>query len=184
MMRKYPIVFFIALISIVFFIGCSKSLVHNSSNTLSEGLISSGYRIADTLMMNAKHRLDSETPIIVASFVNVNNLEESSTFGRIIAEQISSRFSQNGFKVREVKLRNKSLYMEKGKGEFLLSRDLNEVSRKHNASALVVGTYGNGSRSILVSARVVNPEDGLIISSCDYKILMHPKTMRVVTRSN
>jgi TolB-like protein len=183
-MRKYPLVIFIAIISISFFIGCSKSVKHDSPHALSEGIISSSYRIADSLIMNAKQPLVPESTIIVASFVNVNNLEESSTFGRLIADQISSRLSQSGFKVREVKLRNKSIYMEKGKGEFLLSRDLNDVSSKHDASALIVGTYGEGYGSILVSARMVSPEDGIIISSCDYNVFMHHKTKSIITRSN
>ncbi len=134
--------------------------------------------------MNLKGPIDHNSTIIIASFVNVNNLEESSTFGRIIAEQISSRLSQAGYKVCEMKLRQKSIFMEKEKGEFLLSRDLHEVVRKHNASAVVVGTYGEGNRSIYVSARIVSTADSTIISSCDFSIPMDWKTQSVIMRSN
>ena len=86
----------------------------------------------------------------MASFVNVNNLEESSSFGRIIAEQITSRFTQLGHKVIELKLRQNSIFIKEGQGEFILSRDVHELSKTYNASAVVVGTYADGGDRLYV----------------------------------
>jgi TolB-like protein len=153
----------------------SQSSVPVPSQTeyvLTSGLVKSGYVIADSLVSNAKFPIRSNDTILVASFVNINNLQESSTLGRMLAEHVASRLSQRGYKVIDMRLRTESVFMQEGKGEFLLSRDLREVSKKHNASAVVVGTYGEALYGVYVSARVINPADSTIISSCDYGLAL------------
>jgi TolB-like protein len=160
----------LAFICSLILFGCANIAKQVPSNTLSGDLINASYQIADTLLMNQKYPISESDSIIVATFVNINNLRESSTFGRLVAEQISSRLSQKGYSISELRLRTDSVFMEERKGEFLLSRDLKDVSRKHNAAAVVVGTYGYASGEMYVSAKIVNPADGTVISSCDYLI--------------
>jgi len=160
----------ISSILLISLCGCAGRQQNLKSNLLTGDLIHSSYQIADTLLLNLKHSLSAADPIIVATFVNINNLKESSTFGRMVAEHISSRFSQLGFKVSELRLRTDTIFMEEGRGEFLLSRDLHSVSKKHNAAAVVVGTYGRANGGIYVSARIINPADSEVISSCDYML--------------
>ncbi len=142
-----------------------------------------GYSLADKLADNVIEPLGPSDTLIVASFVNVNNLEESSSFGRIIAEQIASRFAQRGQPVIELKLRQNSIFISEGKGEFMLSRDLREISKTHNASAVVAGTYAEGGDRLYVSARIVRPTDNIVISAYDYGIPMQPNIMSVMLRN-
>jgi TolB-like protein len=130
-------------------------------------LVSVSYAIVEKLENNLKTPIFPDDAIIVASFVDVNNLQKSSTFGRIMAEQVGSRLAQKGYKVIEMKLRQNSIFVEEGKGEFLLSRDLKDVSLSHNASAVVVGTYASSKNRIYVSVRIVNPSNNVILASCD-----------------
>lgn len=135
---------------------------------LTGGLVKSGYVIADTLISKSKVQIGNNDTILVASFVDINNLQESSTLGRMLAEHVASRLSQRGYKVIDMRLRTESVFMQEGRGEFLLSRDLREVSKNYNASAVVVGTYGEALYGTYISARIINPSDSTIISSCDY----------------
>jgi len=144
------------------------------------GLVTTSYIMADNLQNNLSQPISPNDTIIVASFVNVDNLQESSTLGRIIAEQIGSRFAQKGYKVVEMKLRQHSVFMAERKGEFLLSRDLREVSRNHNAAAVVVGVYGEGFDQVYVSSRIVRPSDNVVIASCDTSIPMGVNEMEVM----
>nr|WP_246551755.1 FlgO family outer membrane protein [Geobacter hydrogenophilus] len=154
--------------------GCASNknniLDSQSANVLPDSdIVKSAYTIADGLLSQLKANIHKDSAIIVTSFVNIDNLKESSTTGRMLAEHVASRLSQRGYKIIEMRLRTSSVFMEEGKGEFLLSRDLQEVSKNQNAAAVVVGTYGafaNGELS--VSARIVSPSDSVIISSCDY----------------
>jgi len=150
---------------------------------LTGGLVKWGYDIADSLLSNSKVRIGDNDAVIVASFVNINNLQESSTFGRMIAEHIASRLSQKGCKVIDMRLRTESVFMQEGKGEFLLSRDLRKVSKNHNASAVVVGTYGDALYGIYISARIINPADSTIISSCDYGVALGRDASKLINRN-
>ena len=145
-------------------------------------LVAVAYMIADNLAKGAwfNQLIGTPDPLIVASFVNVNNLEESSSFGRILSEQIGSRFVQRGHKVIELKLRQESIFIREGNGEFLLSRDIRELSKTYNAAAVVVGTYAEGVDRLYVSARTLRPADNMIISTYDVGIVMNPVAMSVL----
>jgi len=132
-------------------------------------LIQSSYKATDMLIEQTHPPLVPQQTILIASFVNIDSLEESSTLGRTIAEYMGSRLSQHKYKVVEMKLR-KSIFMKKNAGEFLLSRDLKEISTKHNAQAIVVGTYSVAKNIVYVSARMIRLSDSTILSSYAYKL--------------
>lgn len=104
--------------------------------------------------------------LIVASFVNVDDMNDSSSFGRIVSEQIASSLSRE-FPVTEVKLRE-NIFLKERAGEFLLSREVMNLSKKHEAQAVLVGTYAIANQAVYVSARIVNPVTNQIMSSYDY----------------
>jgi TolB-like protein len=130
---------------------------------------SANYNAADTLLNTIHPKLPKDSPILVASFVNIDALDESSTFGRVVAEQFASRFKQRNYATIEMKLRTNVFIME-GSGELLLSRELSEISNKHRAQAVVVGTYAVASQRVYLTARVINVSDGRVLSSYDYDI--------------
>jgi TolB-like protein len=132
-------------------------------------LVHLGYSITDTLISNLNVPLDPDKPVLVACFVDVNNVERSSSFGRMLPEHMVSRFAQQGYSVVEMKLRD-SVYVREKAGEFLLSRKVRAISKSHNAQAVVVGTYLCAPPALYISARVVDGKDAKIISSCDFTL--------------
>ena len=56
-----------------------------------QNIIRTSYRAADVLLNRAPDEVSLETPFLVTSFVNIDNLEESTTFGRLLSEQIASK---------------------------------------------------------------------------------------------
>jgi len=134
-------------------------------------ILESSYFAADSLGKGLRFRdITSDMPILVASFVNIDNLSQSSTLGRIISEQIASRLAQHGFKIIETKLRQESIFIQKGKGEFLLSRDLLDLCVNQGAQAVLVGTYAVSDYFIFISARMVRTEDSSVITGYDYEL--------------
>jgi TolB-like protein len=173
----------IAAVCLYLMMGCAAQQMPTSADYGDVNLVAVGYTMADKLAESVAQFIGPSDPLIVASFVNVNNLQESSSFGRIIAEQIVSRFVQRGQKVIELKLRQNSIFIGEGQGEFMLSRDVREISKTYNASAVVVGTYAEGGDRLYVSARVVRPTDNIIISAYDAGILMDPMAMNMMLMS-
>lgn len=153
--------------------GCAYHYKERPYSYAWEGnLIPFSYQIADGLETNLNQSISKQELIIVASFVKIDNLNESSTFGRMLADQIASRLTQRGYKIQELKLRQGSIFMQEGKGEFLLSRDLQHISKNYNAAAVIVGTFAETLGRIYVSARIVRPSDSIVISSYDIGIKM------------
>ncbi len=178
--------YILVLVTALALVGCSQPQLHPKIiNDFSyqryykdSNLVDVSYIIVDKLENNLKTPISPDDTIIVASFVDLNNLKTSSTFGRIMAEQVGSRFAQKGYKIIEMKLRQKSVYIEEGKGEFLLSRNLKEIGLAHNASAVVVGTYGRSRDRIYISTRIVNPSDSVVLSSCDHAMPAGPELQK------
>ncbi|MBW1780236.1 MAG: hypothetical protein JRL30_05810 [Deltaproteobacteria bacterium] len=134
-------------------------------------VIESSYIAADRLaraLLNRHFPLD--TPIMAASFVNIDNLTTSSTFGRIISEQVASRLAQHGFRIIEIKLRQESVFIKKGQGEFMLSRELKDLGTSREIRAVLVGTYAISKYFIFVSARIVRTDDSSVLAGCDYEV--------------
>jgi len=100
------------------------------------------YAAAERLISQVGEPLDPAKPILVASLADVDNLDQSSAFGRMIAEQVGSRLSQLGYSVVESKLRN--TFAINANGEFILSRDLRKISSAHAAQVALAGTYAPG----------------------------------------
>ena len=62
-----------------------------------DDLVGSSHRAADSLIKKAGARLDTQRSIAAASFVNIDNLEESSSFGRTVSRQLATRPGRHSF---------------------------------------------------------------------------------------
>jgi len=132
-------------------------------------LVQSSHGAADRLLQDAV--LDPRQPFLVGTLVNVDRLDESSRFGRIVSEQIAGRMTQRGMRVVELKLRD-SVVMHREQGEMLLSRELREVSQAHHAQAVLVGTYAVSARQVYVSLKLVLPEGNAMVAAHNYVVAL------------
>lgn len=113
--------------------------------------------------IHAYFRGNLAAPIAVTTFVDIDNLYQSSTFGRILAEQLISELSMRGYKVIEIRLSDAVQIMEH-EGELGLSRDIQALRGTQEVSGLVVGTYASSADRVYVNARIIDPRSSQIIS--------------------
>ncbi|BBO85604.1 hypothetical protein DSCO28_61700 [Desulfosarcina ovata subsp. sediminis] len=145
-------------------------------------ILEASYAAADVITSDLKKRIgDRDGTIISASLVNINDLEESCPLGRLISEQVSSRVARHGYHVLEMKLRQRSVYIKKGQGEFLLSREIKELSKTHNSAFVIVGTYAVAEGSVYVSIRVVDAVENTIVTGCEYQLERNYQTNSLLT---
>jgi TolB-like protein len=181
-MQTNPTVIFLRLILTItlplLLTGCSSLNCTSLGRLLGadENLISLAAQITDDLTQKAFPPLipgQPDLPILVTTFVNNDNLKETSRFGRILQEHITSRLVQLNYTAREIKLRQ-TLLMQEQSGETMLSRNLRDLDAKQSlaAQAILVGTYSYTNRVMYISARLINPKDRNIISSYDYRLCM------------
>lgn len=112
--------------------------------------------------------------IIVSTLLNVDNLNQTSAFGRIISEQIGSAFHDAGHEIIGMEMPI-DLFVMKDAGELALSDETKALIRKHQAAVLVVGgVYAPGKKNSYVSLRVVDVYTKRIISTYDFSVPMGP----------
>lgn len=138
-----------------------------------DSVIESSYVVGGILAESLRHRrIPKDRPILAASFVSIDNLEESSTLGRVLSEQIANRLAGRGYKIVEIKLRKASVFVKKGAGEFMLSRNLRDITETNDVHAVLVGTYAVAETTVFVSARVVMAEDSSVIAGQEYELAL------------
>jgi len=170
--------FLLVLLSSVLLLisGCSSlnctrlgTLFGNNTN-----LIRFSYNIADRLVERAMPPLmprQANMPVLVTTFVDNNDLEQTSQFGRVLQEHMVSRLVQLGYTVREIKLAN-TLRIEPRSGETILTRDLTRMSLEQQAQAILVGTISRTDKVLYISARLINPHNKNILSTDDSRLCM------------
>lgn len=151
--------------------GCAR---YSSVVEVDFNLQKKNHRAAKFLIKGANERLALDTPIVVATVSNLNELETSSDLGRVISDHIMTYMVREGYNnVSEIRLR-RSLYLremdERASGEFLLSRDARAIAETRQAGAAVTGTYAVARNEVLVSLRLIEVVSGKVLSSYDYRI--------------
>ena len=103
-------------------------------------------------------------PIGVTTFVNIDDLYSTSTFGRMYAEQLMSELAMHGFDVIELRHSDALQFLDSA-GEFALSRDVRSVRPERQLAAIVVGTYVASPERVYVNARLVDPASSVVLSA-------------------
>jgi TolB-like protein len=113
------------------------------------------------------------------SFVNLDNLSETSSLGRYIAEQLFHEFSLRGFPVREYRIPGNTIATAEGKGEFYLSRALKEAVPVNQDAVVVAGTYYVDSQAIFINARLLRPSNGRVLRTANLVLPANSLTLRM-----
>ncbi|HDQ41699.1 MAG TPA: hypothetical protein ENN39_11825 [Desulfonatronum sp.] len=153
--------------------GCSW-LKNNDHSPLaykpSTDLISTHYSVADELQTAMCLPELREYPLLMSTFVALEDLDQSSPLGRLIPQQIGSRFAQHGIQVVDVRLRTKTLLIRNHQGEFALSRELQNINQGVNAYAVLTGTYSVVYGKVYVNAMILRAADGAVLAALDYTL--------------
>lgn len=147
---------------------------YSQVDTSNNQLISSNYQAAEGLIYQMQDHLPVGTgPMIVTTLVNIDDLEKSSTLGRVVSEQVAARFTRAGYKMMEIKFGN-SLYIRKDQGEMMLTREVSELASNHNAKAVLVGTYGESRNYVFINLKVIQPSSNAVLAVQDYALPVTP----------
>lgn len=134
-----------------------------------DALIQLNHQAADALLQGV--RLDPRQPVLIATLVDLDDLERSSRWGRLASEHVAARMANRGVRVKELKLRNQ-IFMAQTSGALLLSREVTDLSLEHDAQAVVVGTYTVGGDTVYVSLKLIRPDGNTVMSAHDYSFAL------------
>jgi TolB-like protein len=123
--------------------------------------------LADQIDINNDSKYFSQ-PTIVTSFVSLNNLKETSQLGRLISESLMHELQVRKWSVIEIKMSRDMAINHKG--EFYLSRDIDKIKKTFRARSIVTGTYVVSDDTVIINAKVLNIDSGIILSSAQVAI--------------
>lgn len=129
--------------------------------------------------IHAYFRGNLNGPIAVTTFVDIDNLYESSTFGRLLGEQMMSELSMRGYNVIELR-QAEAMQIMFDRGEFGLSRDIATLKKNQDVSAIVVGTYTASPQRVYVNCRLIDPSTSLITAVGSVEMAKTPEITRML----
>ena len=134
------------------------------------------------------HDLSDPVPVVngqkltiaVTTFVNVDHMYRSATFGRYMTERMITELSSMGFNVVEFRMTG-DVFTDMRIGELALSREMSRILPDHKVDAVVVGTYAKAvDENILVNARMVDGKTQNVISAGSMIVDAKPENKFVI----
>jgi len=119
--------------------------------------------LANQLANNRDIKNVSDSRIAVASFVNINNLDETNKLGIELAENLMHEMHVRGFGVVDFKTRE--ALKVKANGDFVFSRDIGELRKQYNIHYFLSGTISRNVDGAVINARLVQADTSLVVST-------------------
>lgn len=145
-------------------------------NTVEDSdIIAASYTATDTLLNQALPKINPNSRLLITTVANIDNLDDSSSLGRLIGEHLSARVAQLGFKAIEIKFQH-SITTIAETGEFILTRELREMPETQNADAVIAGTYAVGQSTVYITLKLLDYRTSQVLSSYAYTLPIGPNT--------
>lgn len=134
------------------------------SGVFNSGVIFLGEQIDRSVSADTRSRAT-----IITSFADLNNLSETTNFGRLVGENLMHELQIKGWSVTDVRL-TRDLIINTA-GEFSLSRDIKRLRETMPAANVVTGTYSLTSDGVLLNVRVLDLATGQMVGSAQTRFI-------------
>ncbi len=101
--------------------------------------------------------------IILTSMVNLEDLYETSAFGRTMTESLSTTLFKYGFRVAEVR-KAPSVFIRSQEGELVLSRDVALLAANQAVHGIISGTYSLTPTTVIINVRLLDATSQEVLS--------------------
>ena len=135
--------------------------------------------------------MDTSKPVLITSFVRLDNFKKTTEFGRIVSESLINELSNRGFNI--IEFRGQMAVSVNEHGEYFITRNTSKMQEKVVNSFVVVGTYSRQYGKVMLNARVMDNTTGQIITSARstyehglrndcvlFKDCQPPRTIRII----
>lgn len=111
--------------------------------------------IANQLLVNISNNDHINQKVAITTIVSLDDLDRSSTFGRMISESLFNELHERKFKT--IDLRSSELITVTKDGEFVLTRDVEKLKDEIPQSVTLVGTYTPLDKDrVVINTRIIN----------------------------
>lgn len=162
--------YFLAIALAILFSGCVSKIAVPQSQPKESVPATQFDKLDDLIPAMANNLFKSKnidlnsTKVAITSFVDLSQLNKTTTFGRVLAESMISELHTRGFKV--VDFRGQDSLVVNADGEFHLTRDIEKLRKQLNNSTVLVATYSKFDHgAIAINARIINFDTGDVLAS-------------------
>jgi TolB-like protein len=141
----------------------------NTVSVVSPDFFGIGDNLAVQLADGLRRPLGNNKRLIVTTVVNIDNLYQTSRFGRTLTETLATQLFNHGFGVVEVR-KSSDLLIKNSKGELMLTRDAKLLAKEYEAEAVAVGTYSMTPSSVIVNVRLLSTVSQDVLSVAGLEI--------------
>jgi TolB-like protein len=114
-------------------------------------------------MLESSTFVNPKTPIAVASFVDLKNLESTNWLGNQISESFIHEMQRHGLVVIDFKTTGHIRVTEDG--DYVFSRDWKELPERQIIDYVVTGTMMQQKAGILVNARMIGMQSRVVVAT-------------------
>ncbi|MDA8164377.1 MAG: FlgO family outer membrane protein [Desulfobacteraceae bacterium] len=158
-----------ALLLVVLAAGCGQPRTGGTLSVATPDFFGIGEELARQLTTNLRETAATPQRLIMATFVNLDDLEQSCRFGRALPEALANRLFRHGFGVVEIRKADE-LLVRNGTGELVLTRDAARLAASAQADGIVCGTYALTPGTVIVSVRLLDAASQKVLSVADIEI--------------
>lgn len=154
-----------ALLCIALFTGCAvfKDRPGGTASVITPAFFGIGEELALQLTANLRINLDADSRVLMTSLVNIDDLYETSRFGRTMTESLATRMFRFGYGVIEIR-KAADVMIKNRKGELMLSRDTEKLADQQAVDAILTGTYALTPTTVIVNIKMLEAASHDVIS--------------------
>ncbi len=168
------IAIFITLAIMPIFSGCAKEILYKKFAADSAGFVNkytesfvqlnvATKEIVRQLLHNLKNK-ELDKKLVVTSFVNLNNFQQTTSGGRLLAESMINELYSRGMKV--VDYRGQGALVVNKNGEFHLTRNPDALRSEIMDTYILAATYFTiTDKKIIINARILDSHTGDVLST-------------------
>jgi TolB-like protein len=153
--------------------GCAQPRTGGTISVATPDFFGIGEDLAIQLKANLRPAAGSSPRLIMATFVNIDDLTQTSRFGRTLPEALANRLFRHGFGVVEIR-KSDELLVRSRTGELVLTRDAARLAASVAADGIVAGTYSLTAGTVIVSIRLLGAASNEVLSVADMEIQRSP----------
>ncbi len=122
-------------------------------------------RLADMVgsTLNRGGHSEKQLVLLPTTFVNLDDLSKTSTFGRFCSEQLAEEMKLRDYGVVELRRLTELLILPRT-GELGLGRDTAEIFNTYKANAILFGTYTIAAQQVVLSVRLVQTKTNSLMA--------------------
>jgi len=114
-------------------------------------------------MLESSAFVNAKTPVAVASFVNLKDLESTNWLGNQIAENFVHELQRHGLVVIDFKTTGHIRVTKEG--DYIFSRDWKELPERQIIDYVVAGTMMEQEDGILINARMIGIQSRVVVAT-------------------